>query len=81
MIFDIILETIDLLRYDAENENGRSTRGKQVKKNNPLIEELKEDGPTLADIRQKQLDEQKARNDAEFKDVDPVTRIQLQGYD
>ena len=59
-------------------------KGKQTKEKtgkNPLLEELNDDGPTLADIRQNQLNEQKKRNDAEFQDVDPATRIHIQGYE
>eukprot|EP00026_Physarum_polycephalum_P001142 Phypoly_transcript_01143.p1 GENE.Phypoly_transcript_01143~~Phypoly_transcript_01143.p1 ORF type:complete len:1209 (+),score=274.43 Phypoly_transcript_01143:529-3627(+) len=70
--------------YDDENEGKEKGaargKGKPKKKGaNPLLDEINDDGPTLADVRQKQLAEQKARNDAEFKDVDPMARIQLQG--
>ena len=41
---------------------------------------LYDDGPSLADVMRQKLDEQKARNNAEFADVDPVTRLQYQGY-
>lgn len=74
-------------RYDQEKQaTGRAGKfgggkGKEKKTgNNPLLDELNNDGPSLADLRQAQLNEQKSRNDKEYSDLDPITRMHLQGY-
>ncbi len=74
--------------YDEEKEEAKVTGGRPVKEgkdgrggNNPVLKALYDDGPSLADVMRQKLDDQKARNDAEFADVDPVTRLKYQGYD